>query len=99
MNTSQTVLAELSGMVREVIGEAWAEDVPITLETSFGNDLELESIEFVALAERLQGRYGQDVDFAGWLAQKELGDIIGLRIGQVVDFIVSCLSSKAGKAS
>jgi acyl carrier protein len=94
MTDGDKVLGELAGMVREVIGEAWAEDVPITLETSFGADLELESIEFVALAERLQGRYGVEVDFAGWLAEKELGDIIGLRVGQVVEFIVACLASK-----
>jgi acyl carrier protein len=90
----ERVLAELATLVREVIGEAWAEDVPITLETSFGADLELESIEFVALAERLTARYGSQVDFAGWLADKELGDIIGLRVGQVVEFIVACLASK-----
>jgi len=92
MNRSEEVLGELATMLRGVIGEAWAEDVPITLETSFGSDLELESIEFVALAEKMTARYGSQVDFAGWLAEKELGDIIGLRVGQVVEFIVSCLS-------
>ena len=92
MNRSEEVLGELATMLRGVIGEAWAEDVPITLETSFGSDLELESIEFVALAEKMTARYGSQVDFAGWLVEKELGDIIGLRVGQVVEFIVSCLS-------
>jgi acyl carrier protein len=87
------VLEQLSGMLRDVIGEAWAEDVPIGLETSFSNDLELESIELVALAEKLQTTYGQRVDFAGWVAGKELGEIIGLRVGEVVEFIVECLSS------
>lgn len=93
MNRSEEVLGELATMLRGVIGEAWAEDVPITMETSFGSDLELESIEFVALAEKMTARYGSRVDFAGWLAEKELGDIIGLRVGQVVEFIVSCLTS------
>jgi len=87
------VLEQLSGMLRDVIGEAWAEDVPIGLETSFSNDLELESIELVALAEKLRTTYGQRVDFAGWVAGKELGEIIGLRVGEVVEFIVECLSS------
>jgi acyl carrier protein len=93
MNSQEAILGELAVILREVIGEAWAEDVPITMETSFGGDLELESIEFVALAERLTARYGARVDFAGWLAEKELGDIIGLRVGQVVEFIAACLSS------
>ena len=93
MTDRDEVLVEVAGMLRQVIGEAWAEDVPIGLDTSFSADLELESIELVALAEKLQARYGQAVDFTGWLAEKELGDIIGLRVGQVVEFIAACLSS------
>ena len=75
-------------MMREVIGEAWADDVPITMDTSFGNDLELESIEFVAIAEKLRERYGERVDFAGWLAGMELDQILSLRVSQLVDMIV-----------
>lgn len=76
-------------MLREVIGEAWVQDVAITRATRFSDDLELESIEFVALAEKLTAAYGQRADFAGWLAGKELGEIIDLSVGEVVDFIVA----------
>jgi acyl carrier protein len=89
------VLGEIARMVREVIGEDWVEDVPITMATSFARDLELESIEFVALAERLKEKYGRSADFAGWLAGMELSQIIELRVGQVVEFIVRCLSQSA----
>ena len=89
------VLERLSAILREVIGEAWADDVPITTETSFNRDLELESIEFVSLSERLQTEYGRKVDFAGWLADMELDQIINLQVGQVVEFICRCLSSNA----
>jgi len=89
----EEILARLAGFLRETIDEEWIREVPITLETSFSADLELESIEFVALAERLRDAYGEEVDFAGWLAGKDLGEIIGLRVGQVVDFIAQCLSS------
>jgi acyl carrier protein len=93
MNTTETeVLGEVARMVREVIGEAWAEDVPITMATAFAKDLELESIEFVALAERLKGHYGKRVDFANWLSGMELKQIIELTVGQLVGFIVRCLS-------
>lgn len=96
MNVSPAaVLERLSAILREVIGEAWAEDVQIDADTSFNRDLELESIEFVSLSERLQTEYGKKVDFAGWLADMELDSIINLRVGQVVDFIVKCLSSNA----
>ncbi len=87
------ILDRLAAAIREVIGEGWADDVPITRTTSFNRDLELESIEFVALAERLQTEYGERVDFAGWLADKDLDQIISLRVGEVVDFICRCLSS------
>ena len=65
---------------------------PITLTTSFNGDLELESIEFVALAERLQQHYGAQVDFVGWISAKELDAIIGLTVGELVEFIASCRS-------
>jgi acyl carrier protein len=88
----QDVLSEVATLVREVIGEEWVNDVAITLSSSFADDLELESIEFVALAERLKMKYGKRVDFAGWLAKKELKEIISLKVGDLVGFIVECLS-------
>jgi acyl carrier protein len=87
------VLRTLAGMIREVIGESWADELAITRETSFNRDLELESIEFVSLAEKLQLQYEGRVDFANWLADKDLDQIIGLNVGEVVDFIHTCLTS------
>jgi acyl carrier protein len=89
------VLERLSVLLREIIGEGWADDVAITPETTFNHDLELESIEFVTLSERLREIYGPRLDFAGWMADMELDQIINLRVGQVVDFIVKCLTSSA----
>jgi acyl carrier protein len=91
--TTDQVLSSFAAMLREVIGESWADDLDIGLDTSFSHDLELESIEFVALAEKLQEQYGGRVDFAGWLADKELDQIIGLTVGDVVHFITACLTS------
>ncbi len=86
------VLDDVARMVRDVIGEEWAQDVPITMTTSFSRDLELESIEFVALAEKLKTKYGKSVDFVAWLSGMELRQIIALEVGQLVGFISSCLS-------
>ena len=91
----EEVLSTVAGILREVIGEAWIRDFEIGPQTSFSQDLELESIEFVALAEKLQARYGRRVDFAGWLSGMELDQIIDLRVGQVVEFIAGCLCSSA----
>ena len=90
MSDQEQVLATVAGLIREVVGEEWARDVPIGMDTSFGEHLELESIEFVALAEKVQGQYGQSVDFAKWLSGKDLDAIINLRVGDVVEFIVRC---------
>jgi len=79
----------LAGMLQEVIGDDWDLDTEITAATSFSDDLELESIEFVALAEKLQERFGTETDFVGWLSSKELDEIIGLKVGDVVEFIDS----------
>jgi acyl carrier protein len=90
MADEQEVLHTVAGMIRDVVGEDWARDVPIGMHTAFGKDLELESIEFVALAEKVQSRYGQSVDFVNWLSQKDLDTIINLTVGDVVEFIVRC---------
>jgi len=86
------VLVTVAVLLREVIGDLAGLGAPITLETSFNQDLELESIEFVALAEKLQGHYGASVDFAGWLSGMELDRIIDLTVGELVEFIVRCPS-------
>lgn len=89
----QQILDELRDMIAGIIGQdVDLNDQEIDLSTSFNRDLELESIEFVVLSERLQLRYGQSLDFAGWLASKELQDIINLSVGDVVRFIEQCPS-------
>jgi len=85
----QEILEHVSGVIRDVIGEEWIRDTPVTMETSFGDDLEFESIEVVALSEKLQEHYGQKIDFVGWLSGMELDEIIDLRVGRLVDFIAA----------
>lgn len=89
--TREQVLATVASLVREVMGDDGGLGAPIGLETSFNEDLELESIEFVALAEKIQEHYGEGVDFAGWLAGMELDRILALRVGDLVEHIVKCL--------
>jgi len=85
-----TTLTTIAGLIHEVIGEDWDLDEEITLETTFSDDLELESIEFVALAEKMQATFGDDVDFVRWLSEKELDEVIDLKVGDVVEFIDAC---------
>jgi acyl carrier protein len=86
------VLRTVEKLIIEVVGDEIALTGPITMATSFNADLELESIEFVALAERLQLHYGAGIDFVGWISTKELDQIIRLTVGDLVEFITSCRS-------
>ncbi|MGC6418622.1 MAG: acyl carrier protein [Bradymonadia bacterium] len=92
MDSGNEILTAVINSIREVVGEEWIDDEEIGLNTSFGDDLELESIEFVALAEQLQAHYGEKLDFVAWLSSKQLDEIIELTVGDVVEFIEECLS-------
>jgi acyl carrier protein len=87
------ILAALSTMITEVIAEEWVQDLTFTMDTSFAEDLELESIEFVALAERVQAHFGDQVDFVDWLSGLEIDAIIRLNLGELVEFIERCLNA------
>jgi len=88
---SQT-LATVAAVLRELLEEEVL-GLEISLDTSFSGDIELESIMFVELTERLHQHYGDDVDFVGWIAEMELEDIMDLTVGDLVGHIDSCLSS------
>ncbi len=88
--TRAEILATVERLLVEVVGDELLLAGPIAMTTSFNADLELESIEFVALAEKLQEHYGAGVDFVGWISGKELDEIIALTVGQLVEFIASC---------
>lgn len=92
------VLAELERILVEVIGDDLLLDGPLTMDTSFDADLQLESIEFVALSEKLLEAYGEQVDFVGWLAELELDEIIALTVGQLVSFVAAQASPTASPA-
>jgi acyl carrier protein len=86
----EEVLDVVAAYIRDVIGEDWVLEKPIAMETSFGSDLELESIEIVALSEKLEARYGEQIDLAGWLSGMEFKEIVGLTVGELVEHIASC---------
>jgi acyl carrier protein len=92
LESAQGVLEEVRDLLVDVIGEEYLLDVEVSPATSFHDDLEIESIEFVALAEKLLERYGEQVDFVGWLAEKELDEILAMTVGDLVDYIVSSTS-------
>ncbi|MGH9076389.1 MAG: acyl carrier protein [Acidimicrobiales bacterium] len=82
------VLADVRTILAGVMGAGEILESHIDMGTSFGNDLCLESLQFVILAEQLRARYGEKVDFVAWLAGMDLDGIIALTVGQLVDFIM-----------
>lgn len=86
------VLALVRRLIIEVIGEEYLLDLEVGPETSFEDDLEMESIEFVKFGAKLTEHYGGAVDFAGFLADKDLDEIIEMRVGTVVAYVLNATS-------
>lgn len=90
-----TVLAQLSGMLRELLEEYGLDDAEITMDTTFHDDLELESVDLVALSGQLREHYGERVNFATFIAERDLEEIIALTVGELVRYIVASLRATA----
>jgi len=86
---SEKTIETLAQAIKDVVAEDWIMDMDIDASTSFNDDLELESIEFVALAEKLQALFGKDIRFVDWLSGKTLEQIIYLTVGDVANFVES----------
>lgn len=78
------ILAEITGMLVEIVGDEYLLADEVTMKTTFNEDLALESIEFVALAELLHLRYGSRVDLMGFLAEKDMDAVLAMSVGELV---------------
>ena len=86
-----SVLDVVGDMLRDLLDEYDLDGVEIAMDTTFHEDLGLESIDLVALAGRLVERYGERVNLAEFLAEKDLAEVIGLTVGQLVRYVASRL--------
>ncbi|MEX2974468.1 MULTISPECIES: phosphopantetheine-binding protein [Streptomyces] len=80
---TRTIVDEITDMLVSVVGDELLVVGEIGPATTFNDDLALESIEFVALAELLQERYGPSVDFLGFLAEKDIDQILAMSVGEL----------------
>jgi acyl carrier protein len=85
------VLAQVGGMLRELLEEYGLDDAEIAMDTTFHDDLELESVDLVALSGQLREHYGDRVNFATFIAERDLDEIIALTVGELVRYIVASL--------
>ncbi|VVJ19022.1 Acyl carrier protein [Amycolatopsis camponoti] len=90
-----SVLAQLSAMLQELLEEYGLDDAEITMDTTFHDDLELESVDLVALSGQLREHYGERVNFATFIAELDLEEIIALTVGELVRYIVASLRATA----
>ena len=90
---NDNVLGEIAEMLRQVLDEYVVDDVEITVDTKFYDDLEMESIDLVALAGLLEERYSGRVNFAEFIADLDLDEIITLTVGQLVDYVDRSMQS------
>ncbi|TAJ54670.1 MAG: acyl carrier protein [Nevskiaceae bacterium] len=88
----EQVLALVIDKIRATVNEDWIADFDIGLETRFNDDLELESIEFVKIADALQAHYGNQLAIIAWLSGKSIHELIGLSVGDLVDYIAATLA-------
>ena len=76
------VVAEL---LTELVGDVLG--IEITPETTFHEDLQLESIDLVTFASILAEHFGAEVNLAEYLAEQDLDDVIGLTVGDIARFV------------
>jgi acyl carrier protein len=89
------VLTVVVDKIRSTIAEDWIQDVEIGPATRFNDDLEIESIEFVKIADAIQLHYGTQLDVVGWLAGKSIQELISLSVGDLAGYIAGAIAPAA----
>jgi acyl carrier protein len=87
------VLDQVTRLLTEVLGEEFLLDTEITAETTFSDDLALESIEFVMLSEKLQQYYGERVNLAAFIGDMDINDIMSMTVGALSGYIETRLTA------
>jgi acyl carrier protein len=81
------VFEVVAGLLGELAGDPRVLGFAITPETTFHEDLGLESIDLVTFAGILAEHFGPSVNLAEYLAEKELDEVIGLTVGDLARFV------------
>ena len=92
-NDGDAVLARIAEMLLDILDDYGVDDVEITRDTLFHDDLEIESIDLVTLAGSLRAEYGDAINFAEFIARYDHDENIALRVGQLVDYVTERLDA------
>jgi acyl carrier protein len=87
---TETVLREIAALIEQILDEAGLGEPEdeITRDTVFHADLELQSIDLVVLGGLLEEKYGPSVKLAAFAAELDAEQILGLTVGQLVDYVL-----------
>lgn len=89
------VFGQVVRILTEVLGEDFLLDTQITADTTFSDDLALESIEFVMMSEKLQEHYGDRVDFVSFIGELGINEIMDMTVGTLASYIEGQLATTA----
>ncbi|WP_410661671.1 acyl carrier protein [Amycolatopsis sp. lyj-112] len=89
-----SVFGTVAELLRELVGDIEVLGIEITPETTFHEDLQLESIDLVTFASILAEFFGADVNLAEFLAEKDLDDVIELRVGDIAEYVAQRLGER-----
>ena len=92
--TPTTVFDTVADLLAPLVGDLTVLNIQITPDSAFHDDLQLESIDLVTFAGILAEHFGQDVNLAEFLAQKDLDEVIGLRVGDIADYVADRLAER-----
>ncbi|MGV9359569.1 phosphopantetheine-binding protein [Amycolatopsis sp. NPDC003731] len=87
MTIASTTFDVVAELLAELVGDTEVLGVEITPDTTFHEDLQLESIDLVTFASILAEHFGPAVNLAEYLAEKDLDDVIGLTVGDIARFV------------
>jgi acyl carrier protein len=95
VNPHEAVMADITAMIRAILDVSADLGPEITAEATFFEDLGMASIDLAALGGRVYSQYGRSVNFAAFFAELDVDSISQLRVGDVVDYIVTSTAKKA----
>jgi acyl carrier protein len=81
------IFEQLKQFISEIIGADVVEELNISYDSVFSKDLEMDSIEIVTFAEKVNKYYGKNIDFISLLYNMELEKLMKLTLGDIVNFI------------
>jgi acyl carrier protein len=92
--TPTTVFDTVAELLAPLVGDLAILNIQITPDSAFHDDLQLESIDLVTFSGILAEHFGSAVNLAEFLAQKNLDEVIELRVGDIADYVAARLAER-----